>query len=393
MKRYGGLYDHISSFENLLRASRKARRGKRFRPQTARFELNLEKELLRLHRELKHQTYQHGGYRDFFVYDPKMRLISAAPYRDRVVHHALCQIIEPIFDRTFIYDSYACRQGKGVHRAVNRYTQFCRKNRYVLKCDIRKYFPSVDHEILLEAVTKKIKCPQTLWLVRQIIATRDDKSAAFYFPGDDLFTPFTRCKGIAIGNLTSQFFANVYLNGFDHFVKETLGCRYYIRYVDDFVVFGNDKRELNEIKRQIVVFLQSLRLKLHRNKCRVYRVAEGAAFLGYRIFPTHRLLKKDNTLKMRRRLKKMSAQYHAGQLSLENVNQRIQSWIGHASHADTWHLRRRMFANTIFQRDRAKSAARGFVEQQPEQRALRQPQQEPPEQPEQQCGISLLQDM
>lgn len=363
MKRYGNLYHQIICFENLLQASLKARKRKRFKEQTARFELNLEKELISLQRELTAKTYKHGIYRDFFIYDPKMRLISAAPYRDRVVHHALCNIIEPIFDRTFIFDSYACRKNKGTHKAVDRYTAFSRKNTYVLKCDIQKYFQSIDHEILVNAVSRKIKCPDTLWLIREIIKTRKDHNVIFYFPGDNLFTPIERPKGIPIGNLTSQFFANVYLDGFDHFIKEQLKCRHYIRYVDDFVVFGNDKKQLLEIKTQIEKYLASLRLKLHRRKCRVYRVTDGAAFLGYRIFPTHRLLKKENTLGMRRRLKKMTVQYRNEEISFEKVNQRIFSWIGHVRHADTWNLRGRLFSAAVFQRGEAKSDSRGFVEQ------------------------------
>ncbi len=393
MKRHGNLYHQITSFENLLIASRKARKGKRFKDQTSRFELNLEKELLQLQQKLTAKTYKHGGYRDFFIFDPKMRLISTAPYRDRVVHHALCNIIEPIFDRTFIFDSYACRKDKGTHKAMDRYTEFARKNTYVLKCDIRKYFQSIDHEILFGAVSRKIKCPETLWLIREIIMTRKDKSVIHYFPGDDLFTPVERPKGIPIGNLTSQFFANVFLDGFDHFVKENLKCRCYVRYVDDFVVFNNDKNQLHEVKSQIEDYLKSLRLIIHRKKCRVYRVTDGAAFLGCRIFPTHRLLNKQNVLGMRRRLKKMTQQYQNGEISLKKINQRIQSWIGHAKHADTWHLRERVFSGVAFQRGEAKNASRGFLEQQPEQRALWEPQQQPPEQQEQQYWFSLLQDM
>jgi retron-type reverse transcriptase len=280
VRRHNHLYPRITAFENLLAAARKAQRGKRFKPATARFNLNLEGELLKLQRQLNGQTYRHGGYRDFWIHDPKQRLISAAPYRDRVVHHALCNIIEPIFDRTFIHDSYACRQGKGTHAAVERYSAFARRYPYVLKCDIRKYFQSVDHEILMAAITRKIKCTRTLWLIGEIIASRRDDSQARYFKGDDLFTPFARRRAIPIGNLTSQFFANVYLNGFDHYVKEHLGCRAYIRYVDDCVVFDRDKARLGELLAAMRAYLETLRLTLHKNKCRVYRVSDGVTFLG-----------------------------------------------------------------------------------------------------------------
>ena len=365
VKTYRNLFDQIASFENLLRAARKAQLGKRFKESTALFNLNLEKELLYIHKSLLDRTYRHGAYQDFFVFDPKMRLISAAPYRDRVVHHALCNVIEPIFERSFIHDSYACRKGKGSHAAVRRYTDFARKNRYVLKCDIQKYFQSVDHAILLDMVSEKIRCPGTLWLIGSIVASRCDKSVAFYFKGDDLFTPYQRSHAIPIGNLTSQFFANVYLNGFDHFVKENLRCKYYIRYVDDFVVFDNSKEKLSGIKAELESYLGSLRPCLHRNKSRVYPVKDGVRFLGYRIFPTHRLVAKANTLAMRRRMHRYSRQYREGEISLAQVRQCIQSWIGHACHADSYRLRSRLLTGVAFQRGEAGGAPWGLVEQQP----------------------------
>jgi len=391
VKTYNDLFDKITTFDNLLKAAQKAQKGKRFKDACAIFNLNLEKELLRLQRKLKEQSYRHGSYRDFFVYDPKQRLISAAPYRDRVVHHALCNVIEPLFDRSFIDDTYACRKGKGTHAAVNKYSQYARKYRYVLKCDIQKYFQNVDHEILLGIVARKIRCAQTLWLIREIVGSRNDTTLLFYFEGDDLFTPLQRKRGIPIGNLTSQFFANVYLDGFDHFVKETLRLPY-IRYVDDFVAFCNEKKRLQQTKQAMTDFLAFLRLKIHPKKCRVYRVSEGVRFLGYRIYPTHRLLGKDNALRMRRRLKKMSALYQEGQISLTRVHQSIQSWIGHASHADTYRLRSRILGSVVFQRGKARGAAGRFLEQQPEQRQLCEPQQEQPGEQEQQHRVSLRQD-
>jgi retron-type reverse transcriptase len=350
VKTYNHLFERIVSFENLLSAAEKAQKSKRFKPATALFNLNLEKELLGLQKQLVEKTYIHGAYCDFTIYDPKMRLISAAPYRDRVVHHALCNVIEPIFDRSFIYDTYACRKGKGAHAAVDRYTAFARKNRYVLKCDIRKYFPSIDQDILLRIIRRKVRCADTLWLIEQIIRSRADSGAIQYFPGDDLFAPYQRVRGLAIGNLTSQFFANVYLDGFDHFVKETLGCRHYIRYVDDFVLFDASKARLNELKAQIIGYLDTLRLTLHPRKCRVYRVDEGVCFLGYRMYPDHRLLKKQNVLHFRRKLKKMQNDYCHGRIGAAAVKQSIQSWIAHAEHADTYRIRRRIFAGMVFQK-------------------------------------------
>jgi retron-type reverse transcriptase len=365
VKTYRNLFDQITSFENLLSAARKAQLGKRFKAGPALFNLNLERELLSIQQSLLNRTYRHGPYRDFFVFDPKRRLISAAPYRDRVVHHALCNVIEPIFERSFIHDSYACRKGKGSHAAVRRYTEFARKNRYVLKCDIQKYFQSVDHAILLDMVSQKIRCPGTLWLIESVVASRRDTSVVFYFKGDDLFSPYQRPRAIPIGNLTSQFFANVYLNGFDHLVKDHLRCKYYIRYVDDFVVFDNSKEKLRGVKAELETYLGSLRLCLHRDKSRVYRVKDGVRFLGYRIFPTHRLVAKANILAMRRRLRRYSRQYRDGEMSLDKVRQCIQSWIGHACHADSYRLRSRLLAGAAFQRGEAGGAPWGLVEQQP----------------------------
>ncbi len=357
MKRYGDLFRQITGFKNLLSAARKAQKGKRFKESTSRFNLNLEHNLIRLQQELLTQTYAPGPYTDFTVYDPKRRLISAAPYRDRVVHHALCNIIEPIFDNTFIHDSYACRKEKGTHAAVNRYTAFAGKNKYVLKCDIEKYFQSIDHEILMEMVSRKIKCPQTLWLIRGIIASRNDTSHIRYFKTDDIFTPFNRKKGIPIGNLTSQFFANIYLNGFDHFVKSHLKCRHYIRYVDDFVAFGNDKSRLKDVKCAMEDHLENLRIGMHERKSRIYRVTDGVTFLGYRMFPDHRLLKKDNALRMRRKMRKMAGQYLGWEISFRDVHQRVQSWTAHARHADTFKLRGRVLGSVTFQRGEAGTPA------------------------------------
>jgi RNA-directed DNA polymerase len=230
-----------------------------------------------------------------------------------------------------------------------------------------------------------------LWLVREIVVSRNDTSWLFYFPGDDLFTPVRRKRGIPIGNLTSQFFANVYLDGFDHFVKETLRLPY-IRYVDDFVSFSNDKVRLQHAKQAMTDFLVSLRLKIHLKKSRTYEVKEGVTFLGFRIFPTHRLLAKDNALRMRRRLKRMSTLYRGGKIPLTRVHQSVRSWIGHASHADTYRLRSRILGSVAFQRGKAGGAAGRLVEQQPEQRPLCEPQQEQPGQQEQQHRVSLRQD-
>ena len=351
MKRHGGLWGKLTSFENLLLAARKAQRGKRFNDATARFNFRLEPELFRLQDELVARTYRPGPYRSFAICEPKVRLISAAPYRDRVVHHALCNLIEPIFDRTFIHDSYACRRGKGTHRAVDRLTEFARRSRYVLKCDVRKFFPSVDHEVVKEAIRRRIKCPDTLWLIDLIIdRSNPQEPAAFYFSGDDLFTPHERRRGLPIGNLTSQFFANVYLNGFDHWMKQEVGARWYIRYVDDFLVLGDDKGWLRDVLARSRERLASLRLKLHERKCRVFPVSCGTEFLGYRVFPDHRQLRRENLDVLRRRMRRLQQEYTDGLIGVERVRESIRSWIAHASHADTWGLRRDVLRRYAFVR-------------------------------------------
>ena len=228
VRRCGNLWEELTSFENLYRAARKARRGKRSKQAVEAFEFDLEKNLVALRRDLLERTYQAGPFRTFTITDPKPRLISAAPYLDRVVHHALCNVLEPIFERSFVFDSYACRRGKGTHAAVDRYTAFARKNRYVLKCDVRKFFPSVDHAMLLGRLARKIKDPEVMWLAGMIVMhSNPQEDVPGFFPGDDLFTTLERRRGIPIGNQTSQFFANVYLDSLDHFVKERLGCHYY----------------------------------------------------------------------------------------------------------------------------------------------------------------------
>lgn len=241
--------------------------------------------------------------------------------------------------------------GKGTHRAVDRFTEFARRNRNVLKTDLRKYFPSMDHVILCGKIERKIKCPGTLWLIRLIIdGSNPQEEIVQYFPGDDLFEPFRRRRGIPIGNLTSQFFANLYLNDFDHFVKESLRCRHYLRYVDDITVFGDDKAWLWDMKRRMEDFLDCERLSLHENKTFVIPVAEGVDHLGYRVFPDHRRLRKDNGYRFARKLRRMRLLYGEGRATLKEIDASVQSWIGHARHADTWGLRRRILEEVSFSR-------------------------------------------
>ena len=351
MKRHGNLWENVTSFGALLRAAEQARKGKRFRPAVASFHFDQERALWVLHEELSTKTYRPGPYRSFYIYEPKRRQISAAPYRDRVVHHALVNVLEPIYERSFISDSYACRRGKGTHAAVDHCQHFASRFRYVLKTDIQKFFPSLDHEILKALVARKVKDPDVLWLVGQIIDhSNPQEEIQNWFPGDDLFTPSERRRGIPIGNQTSQFFANVYLDPLDHFVKERLRIKGYVRYVDDFLVFSDDKRHLADMRERIREFLFRLRLRLHPTKTVVFPVKEGIRFLGYRVFPTHRLLPKENVWRFRRRVRGMQEDYATGRVSFAKIYQRLMSWIGHARQANTYRLRCRLFDTISFQR-------------------------------------------
>lgn len=232
-------YRRLCAWENLLDAWRKAARGKRRRGPTAAFEFRLADRLLALRDELERHTYRPRGYVHFHIHEPKRRKISAAPFRDRVVHHALCNVIEPRFERLFIADSYANRAGKGTHRAIDRLQELARRHRWVLRADVVRHFPSIDHQILLAMLRRVVPEDDVMELVRVVLASGagvlTDEYRMVWFPGDDLLAA-CRPRGLPIGNLTSQFWSNCYLHPFDQFVTRELGCRAYLRYVDDFDV-------------------------------------------------------------------------------------------------------------------------------------------------------------
>jgi RNA-directed DNA polymerase len=298
-------FENIASFENLYLVFLKARRGKRQQESVAGFERHLESELFQLQEELLGQRYRPGPYRSFYRTESKRRLISAAPFRDRVVHHALVSVVEPDFERHFIFDTYANRRGKGVHRALNRATQFLRAGGYVLPCDVRQFFPSVDHAFLHAELSQVTPQEDVLWLVDRIlengVRVLDEIYDLVWFSGDDLFAPI-RPRGLPLGNLTSQFWANVYLNTFDQFVKRQLKCRRYLRYVDDFLLFADDKGTLNGWRSAIIDFLAKLRLTMHENCAQPHPVEEGLPFLGFIIYPDHRRLKPARGHAFQRRL-------------------------------------------------------------------------------------------
>jgi RNA-directed DNA polymerase len=356
-KTYKHLYPCICAFDNLYLAHRKARRGgKRKKPEVADFEHNLGENLLRLQEELQTQTYRPGPYRSFIHIERKERKISAAPYRDRVVHHALINVINPIFEARLIHDTYANRVGKGTHRALDRAQHFAQRYTYVLKCDVREFFPSVDHTILHGLLARHIGCARTLWLVDRILESGAgvlaDRYTPVYFPGDDLFS-INRPRGLPIGNLTSQHWANLYLHPLDLFVKQTLRCRPYLRYCDDFLLFAADKRSLHHWRNQVIDFLATLRLTLHERQAQVFPVRNGVDFLGWRVFPHYRRLRRDNVRHAVRRLQRQQAAFARGELSQEQLSASVRAWLAHAAHGSTYRLRSRIMRRFVFRPDRS----------------------------------------
>jgi len=346
MKTFKNLFQQVCSFENLHSAYYKARKGKRGKAQVAGFERNYEEQLFSLQNELLSKTYQPGPYDSFYVHEPKKRLISAAPFRDRVAHHALCNMIVPIWEPRFISTSYANRVGKGTHRALDKTTEYARKYRWFLQCDVRQFFPSIDHALLRAELARLIADADTLWLCDVIlqsgVGVLSEQYDMTYFPGDDLFAAH-RPRGLPIGNLTSQFLANVYLDSFDQFVKRDLKSPAYVRYVDDFLLFGNDLEQLYEWRTKIIHKMASLRLTLHEDSAQVYPTSSGIPFLGFRVFPDYRRVKSRKVIAFRRRLKKTLL----GDFSYDGLAASIRGWTNHVGHGDTHGLVRSMLRQPV----------------------------------------------
>ncbi len=347
---HDALFDHIANFQALHAAARRAVRGKRHKPGAAGFMAGLETALLRLERELRGRTWRPGRYVEMRIRDPKPRTVSAAPFRDRVVHHALCAVVEPLFERGFIADSYANRLGKGTHRAVARYEHFRDRHGYVLRADIFRFFPAIDHAILKADLRRRIACEDTLWLLDTIIdGSNAQEPVERYFPGDDLWEPFVRRRGLPIGNLTSQFFGNLYLDRLDHFVQEVLRAPGYLRYVDDFALFDEDPERLGHWRERIAEFLCGRRLLLHPDKTLILPTEQPTPFLGYELHPRGlRRLPEAKVRRFRNRLRGMRDRWRAGTIEPVEVRQRVQAWIGHAAFADTWRLRHAIFRGRAF---------------------------------------------
>jgi retron-type reverse transcriptase len=349
VKRVGNLWPALTSFANLLAAAEAAAAGKRKRPDVAAFLMNLEPELWRMRRELLDGSYQPGPYRTFQILDPKPRRISAAPFRDRVIHHALTRVLEPIFERRFSNNSFGCRVGRGTHKALQAARKGARRYPFVLKLDVRKYFASIDHRILNAQLARVIKCQPTLSLAARIIAgSNPQEEVVEYFRGDDLFTPFERRRGLPLGNQTSQFFANVYLDKLDRLIDEKLLPAVWARYVDDLVLFDNDKERLRLMREAVERELGLVRLTLHAGKSRIHRCADGVSFLGWRLFPDRARLARGNAVRFGRRVKQMQRDFAAGRLEWDRVEQSVRAWVAHASFGDTWLLRERLLGRFAF---------------------------------------------
>lgn len=296
--------------------------GKRKKEDVQLFERHLENNLFKLHHELKNKTYKHSNYTSFHITDPKLRHIHKALVLDRIVHHALYRILYPIFDESFLFDSYSCRIDKGTHRAVRRLETFTRKVSrnytkpcFALKCDVRKFFDSVDHEILKLLIRKKVKDADVLWLLDNIVDSFS-KSKNTEGSGHQLTLGFSSPKGMPIGNLTSQLFANIYMHELDWFVKNTLKIKYYLRYCDDFMILGSSKEELTKILSGIEKFSgEKLRLSLHEDKVDIRKLGQGFDFVGYVVRPHYIVPRTKTKKRMLKRVLKKNLSSYTGLLS------------------------------------------------------------------------------
>ena len=331
MKVHKHIFDRLITPEHMFRSWEEFRKGKGSRKDVQEFEWNLEQNVMSLCRDLRGRTYRHGPYSAFTICDPKQRRIHKATVRDRVLHHAVFSLLNPIFEPTFIAHSFSCRAGKGTHKAVTALEQWLRQvsrnNRYpcfALKCDVHQFFASVDHEILLAILGRKVKDPDMIQLLTEIVGSFSNAMS-----GNE------RPKGIPIGNLTSQLFANVYMNEFDQFMKHTLRIRRYIRYTDDFVIVDSEEERLEGLITVIQKFLdEELRLNLHPRKIILRTFHSGIDFLGYVLLPHHRSLRTRTKKRMFRKLKIRVASFKAGAGSEASVESSLQSYLGVLSHAN-----------------------------------------------------------
>lgn len=321
------IWDSVCTFDNLLIAYKNARKGKRQRDTVAEFELNREQELYKLQQELQDLTYQPGQYRQFEIYDRKKRLISAAPFRDRVVHHAIMRHLMPKLEPLLYKHCYACRVGMGVHKAVDRYQYWSRRYAYVLKLDVQRYFPSINQQILLEQLKDVIDDKSLMQVLEKIV-----RQYHSHIPN----------TGMAIGNLTSQFFANWYLKGIDEYIINQ-GFSAYLRYVDDLFIFADNKATLWRLKFGIESQLIQLKLELHQHQAVICRTTEKVPVLGYQISRHKRWLQSANGKKAQRNIRHKITRIRTGHADIAQTTASIRAWVGHAQHAQTRGLRTAIF--------------------------------------------------
>ena len=320
------VFDHVVSRENLYRAAHAAARGKRYNDEVAFFNFRMENAIEHLRGDLVAGRYRHGPYEVFRIYEPKERDIAKASFRDRVVHHAVHDVIEPVIDRRFIFDSYACRTGKGTHVAIERAQSFLEAKLYCLHGDVKKYFPSIDRNIARVLLRRHVRDDRLFVLLEEII-----DSARHVFPGQ---------AGLPIGNLMSQFLANLYLHELDVFVKHTLRCRYYLRYMDDFLLFDDDPVVLLRWRAAVAGMLASrLRLCLHPDKSQVFSARRGLTFLGFYLSRGRRRLAAHAMRRVRLRLKKFRYDASRGVMTASDINASMLCWKAHSEYADTVRLR------------------------------------------------------
>lgn len=351
------VYQEICSFENLYKAYMNARKCKRYRQEVLGFTNNLEEYLVDIRKELLNNTYTVGNYREFYIHEPKKRLIMALPFYDRVIQWAIYQVINPLFARGYIADSFACIEGRGTHQAVQRLyywlKQIGRKEEkwYYLKLDIAKYFYRIDHQALIQILRRKIKDTDLMHLLETIINSETDFGLELGINDPAASKRVSHC-GMPIGNLTSQMFANIYLNELDQYIKRKLAVHYYVRYMDDMILLSNDKKQLHEYKELIDKFLQSnLKLNLN-NKTAIRPISLGIEFVGYKLWPTHVKLRKSTALKMKRRMKQVKRQYEEGEIALHKVSSTVASYHGVLKHCNSYNLTNKLLGDFVLHRKR-----------------------------------------
>ncbi len=325
------LFNEIINPENLFQAWEEFKRGKQKKPDVLAFEKNLEQNIFQLHRDLTNRTYKHGPYRSFYIYDPKRRHIHKATVRDRVLHHAIFRVLNWVFEPTFIPRSFSCRFGKGTHKGVAVLEQMQRqishsytRKSFTLKCDVKKFFDTIDHSFLLSTIKRRISDQNAIWLLEEIIES-------FLSEYSDLFNR----RGVPIGNLTSQLFANIYMNEFDQFVKHGLKVKNYVRYTDDFIVVSTDVDYLLGLIKPMFKFLKTkLGLSLHPEKVGIGKISQGTDFLGYVLLPYHRRLRKRSERRMWRKIDLTTKNYKDELISKESYKGTINSYLGVLCHAN-----------------------------------------------------------